>query len=80
VISTDSLGPGSLIDHGVNGVLCPVDDDKVMGDAIKWVFRDADFAQSLAEKGWQTYQENFTEDIVVQHYLAFFDAIMKDKG
>lgn len=76
VIAADSLGPGMLIEHGVNGVLCGVDDDKAMGDAIKWVFRDPDFAYSLAQNGWETYQRNYTESVVVEQYLAFFDKVV----
>lgn len=77
VIAADSLGPGTLIDHGKNGVLCPVDDDRAMGDAIKWVFSDESFAHQLATKGWETYQQNFTEKVVVEKYLEFFDKVTK---
>lgn len=78
VIAADSLGPGTLIDHAKNGVLCAVDDEKAMGDAIKWVFRDPEFATRLAEAGWETFQQNFTEKVVVQKYLDFFDKIVKE--
>jgi len=78
VIAADSLGPGTLIKHGENGVLCPVDDDKAMGDAIKWVFGDVEFAQKLATAGWETYQQEFTEEVVVQKYLEFFEKITKE--
>jgi len=80
VVAADSLGPGTLIEHGENGVLCPVDDDKAMGDAIKWVFNDPEFARSLAEKGWETYQRDFTEEVVVQKYLEFFEKITQNKN
>ncbi|MDV7339205.1 glycosyltransferase [Terasakiella sp. A23] len=78
VIAADSLGPGTLINHGDNGVLCPVDDDRAMGDAIKWVFSDQEFAHNLAKAGWETYQRDFTEAVVVQKYLDFFDKVTKD--
>jgi len=75
VIAADSLGPGILINHGENGVLCPVDDDKAMADAIKWVFSDQEFAQKLATNGWETFQRDFTESVVVQKYLDFFEKV-----
>ncbi|SCA56897.1 putative glycosyltransferase [Candidatus Terasakiella magnetica] len=78
VIAADSLGPGTLIEHGENGVLCPVDNDKAMGDAIKWVFSDQDFAYKLATRGWESYQRDFTEEVVVQKYLEFFEKITQD--
>ncbi len=80
VIAADSLGPGTLITHGENGVLCPVDDEKSMGDAIKWVFGDQEFAHKLAQNGWDTFQQNFTESVVVRKYLDFFEQILKDKA
>lgn len=77
VVAADSLGPGTLIEHGKNGVLCPVDDDVEMANAIKWVFSDQEFAHNLATKGWETYQREFTEEVVVQKYLDFFEKIIK---
>lgn len=77
VIAADSLGPGTLITHGENGVLCAVDDDKAMGDAIKWVFSDQQFAYNLATKGWETFQAEFTEEVVVKKYLDFFEQVTK---
>lgn len=77
VVATDSLGPGTLITHGEDGVLCAVDDDKALGDAIKWVFSDQEFAHRLATNGWKTYQEGFTEKVVVDKYLEFFDKITR---
>ncbi|NVK20647.1 MAG: glycosyltransferase [Methylocystaceae bacterium] len=78
VIAADSLGPGTLINHGDNGVLCPVDNDKAMADAIKWVFGDQEFAYKLATNGWNTFQNEFTEKVVVEKYLDFFDKVTKD--
>lgn len=78
VVAADSLGPGTLIEHGKNGVLCPVDDDKAMADSIKWVFSDQEFAYKLATNAWETYQRDFTEQVVVQKYLDFFEKITKE--
>jgi glycosyltransferase involved in cell wall biosynthesis len=77
VIAADSLGPGTLIQHGETGILCPVDDDRAMADAIKWVFSDQAFAHRLATKAWDVYQHEFTEKVVVQKYLDFFQKIIK---
>jgi len=79
VIAADSLGPGTLISHGQDGVLCPVDDVKAMGDAIKWVFGDQEFAHKLATNGWNTFQREFTEKVVVDKYLEFFEKIAHAK-
>jgi len=78
VIAADSLGPGTLIEHGVNGVLCPVDDFDAMASSIKWVFGDQEFAHGLATKAWENYQSEFTEEVVVQKYLDFFEKIIKE--
>lgn len=78
VIAADSLGPGTLITHGHDGVLCPVDDEKAMADSIKWVLGDPDFANQLAQNGWETYQKNFTQSVVVQQYLEFFEKVVRE--
>lgn len=75
VVAADSLGPGTLINHLQSGVLSPVDDAPAMADALAAVLEDPELADHIAEGGYATFQERFTEKVVIQQYLDFFERI-----
>ena len=72
VISTDTFGPGTMIEHMETGILTPVDDPMTLANAIRFVLNDADLRTRLAEGGRAAYEERFTEDSVVERYMQFF--------
>ena len=75
VVAADSMGPGTLIENMESGVLVPIDDELLMARAIRGVLDDEDLARRIAENGYQTYQDNFTEAGVVEQYLEFFKKV-----
>ncbi|MFN3076578.1 MAG: glycosyltransferase, partial [Alphaproteobacteria bacterium] len=75
VVAADSIGPAKLIRDGVNGVLVPVDDATALGQALGRVLRESDLAHHIAEEGRKTFQEHFTEAVVIAQYQAFFERI-----
>lgn len=75
VVAADSMGPGTLIENMESGVLVPIDDEILMARAIRGVLDDEDLARRIAENGYQTYQDNFTEARVVEQYLEFFKKV-----
>lgn len=78
VVAADSLGPGVLIEQEENGVLVPVDDSASLAYAIGKVLGDENLRSHIARHGRATYEERFTEDIVVSQYLDFFNSIAKE--
>ena len=76
VVAADSYGPGTLIDHMESGILVPTEDAVMLAKAIRLVIGDPDLAESIALKGFETYQARFTEAAVVQKYLDFFQRIL----
>ncbi len=75
VVAVDSMGPGTLIENMESGVLVPINDEILMARAIRGVLDDEDLARRIAENGYQTYQDNFTEARVVEQYLEFFKKV-----
>ncbi|MEK9672763.1 MAG: glycosyltransferase [Rhodospirillaceae bacterium] len=75
VIAADSMGPGTLIEHMDSGVLVPVDDPDALACAIRGVINDPDLAEHIAVRGFEVYQERFTEAQVVKRYLDFFQSV-----
>lgn len=79
VAAAASQGPGQLIDHGVNGLLCPVEDALALAKAADSLIKDAALAQDLAGAGNAAYRGQYTEGHVVQQYQDFFDTIAADR-
>jgi glycosyltransferase involved in cell wall biosynthesis len=73
VVAAAAAGPTELITHEVNGLLCPINDASQMAQAIAKVH--GSMVQSLCSEGWQQYQKFFSEQIVVDKYLNFFESV-----
>jgi len=78
VVAADSLGPGTLIDQGTTGVLVPINDSGALAKSLKRVVEDEGLRRMLAENGKAAYDADFTENIVVEKYLSFFEKLMSD--
>jgi glycosyltransferase involved in cell wall biosynthesis len=76
VVAADSLGPGVLIDQNKNGVLVPINDAKSLANGIQRVLGDENLQSAIARNGRATYEEHFTESIVVEQYLSFFESFV----
>ncbi len=66
-------GPAELIEHGVTGLVVPVDDAAALAGAIRRLLDDRAMGARLAEAGHAAYEADFTEDMVVRRYLEFFE-------
>ncbi len=78
VVAADSQGPGALIENEKNGMLVPIDDGEAMATAIKKVLDDDALRAKIAKNGRASYEQNFTEDIVVDAYVSFFKKLIED--
>ena len=76
VIATDSLGPGTLISHMESGILTPVDNAVELARAIRHVLDDQTLRDRIARGGRSAFESYFTENIVIDHYLRFFERIV----
>jgi len=68
VISTDChSGPNEIIEHGVNGILVPIDIEK-LAESIIWVLTDIEFAERIARRGRESV-EKYNNIEIFEHYL-----------
>jgi glycosyltransferase involved in cell wall biosynthesis len=69
VISTNcQSGPNEIINHGKNGMLVPIADDKAMGDIIISVLQNAELRNSLIKKAKDSIIDYSLEVILKQYY------------
>jgi len=77
VVACASQGPSQLIESGVNGLLCPIDDAAALAAAMGHLLSAPGTAAALAAAGRQAYEQRFTEAAVVARYLEFFDRVKR---
>ena len=76
VVATASEGPGWLIEDGTDGVLAPVDDADLLGEAIARLVSDAELGPRLVAAGRRRFEADFTEDAVVAKFLGLFEKVL----
>ena len=76
VIAAASEGPGWLIEDGTDGLLAPVDDVDLLGEAITRLASDTQLASRLVAAGRRRFETDFTEDAVVAKFLALFEKVL----
>lgn len=75
VVAARSAGPAGLIQSGENGLLAPLEDAEVLASHLNALSHNPALRTSIAEGGWQTYQNLFTEDKVVDQYVSFLNRL-----
>ncbi len=76
VVATDSDGPGALVNHLISGVLVPVDNELLMGKAIRNLLADEHLKEKVIVNGQKQFAEFFTEEVVPQSYIQFFEKVL----
>ena len=77
VVATEATGPKALIQTGLNGLLTPLNDASALSTSIQSVLSSEDHATALAEQGFRTYNEKFTEERVTSLYRNFFAVVTR---
>lgn len=79
VVAADSAGPKSLITHLENGLLAPIDDINQLATAIQEVLQKKALFKKIAQAGYQSYMDSFTEEKIIAQYIDFFERIHGQK-
>lgn len=77
VVAAAAEGPGWLIEDGTDGLLAPVDNADLLGEAIARLASDRQLAPRLVAAGRRRFESDFTEDAVVTKFLGLFEKILR---
>ncbi len=69
IITTRTSGAIDIIEDRKNGILVSPGDEKSIREAVFMLKNDHELCSMLAENGFKTYRQEFTEDIVLQQYI-----------
>lgn len=60
VVATRCGGPIDIVDHGVNGLLVPVEDPIALAEAVEQLLQDRAMAERFTENAQRTWLQRFT--------------------
>jgi glycosyltransferase involved in cell wall biosynthesis len=75
VVAQASQGPVQLIRSGESGLLSPLEDVSALASDLRSVLDDNALSDTLSANGRAAFEADFTEDVVVGRYKAFFDEV-----
>lgn len=75
VVAAAAAGPKELISHEEDGLLCEVGDPAALADVITRAC--GGMAKRLSAQGLRKYQKTFSEEVVVDKYLKFFESVRR---
>lgn len=80
VIATDIRGCREVVDHGVNGMLVPVQDPDALAAAITTLGESADLRDEMSRAAQTKAASTFDEERVVERVLSSYRAVARRKG
>lgn len=76
VVATDCpSGPSEILEGGV-GILVPMDDAKMLSDALRKVLQDTTLRDHLAREGRRRVEERYSLDRMVSAYERLFEEVV----
>ena len=76
VVASEIGGLPEIIEHGVNGLLCPVEDVSALSQAMKELINDPSRCHEMGRIGRQLVHDKFTWDINNQKYIEIFSSLV----
>jgi glycosyltransferase involved in cell wall biosynthesis len=64
-----------IVEHGRDGFLCPVDDDKALARAIEGLASDRTRLAAMSLAAWEKVRDRFSLQRMIQDYVTLFDEI-----
>lgn len=77
VAALASQGPVELITEGKNGLLSPLEDEKLLAQSIQKLLDSPEFSNKIAQAGRQKFETEFSKEIVLNQWLDFLSKVEK---
>ncbi|EUK18585.1 glycosyltransferase [Commensalibacter papalotli (ex Servin-Garciduenas et al. 2014)] len=77
VAALASQGPLELITDGENGLLSPLEDEKLLAQSIQKLLDSADFSSKIAKAGRKKFETEFSKETVLQQWYDFLSKVEK---
>ena len=77
LIASNIYGLREHIEHGVNGMLCEVEDVDGLAKNLQMVLEDAGLRERLVAGGTKTYEAKFSKQAVINNLLNTYEEIIR---
>ncbi len=77
VIVSDIGGPGKMIKNKINGIKFEKDNIFDLVAKIKDLDSNSNLRKKIIKNGFQFFKENYSEKVIVEKYIKFFERIKK---
>ena len=77
LVAAKAEGPRQYVAHGVNGLLCEIDDVADLVDKLRTVLGDGEMRARLVAGGRKSYESLFSKDVAVASLLEAYREIMR---
>jgi glycosyltransferase involved in cell wall biosynthesis len=75
VVATSTDGPASLIIHGKNGLLVPINDAALLADAIGQLLHNPLMRETLGREGYATLQAQYTPEKIREQLESILEDV-----
>jgi glycosyltransferase involved in cell wall biosynthesis len=79
-VATTVGGAPEAVEHGVNGLLVPADDDAALADALLQLIRDSGGARQLGESARRTTCARYSMEAMVDRYVKLYAELSESAG
>ena len=75
VVVSDTGGPGALVKNSVNGLKFKNEDFFDLIEKVKYLESKKSLVKKLIKNGYNDYESKFSEQIIINKYIKFFEKI-----
>jgi glycosyltransferase involved in cell wall biosynthesis len=77
VVSTATIGPLEIIDHGKTGLITPIDDSGAMADALYTLADDCELRSEMCDQANRQLVRRYSEATIIGQYRDLYDSIIR---
>lgn len=76
VIATDATSIPEVVDNGVTGILCPIDDIDAFVSACRKLAADRKLCERFGKAGRKRAEEIFSEEMILSQYIDLYRSLL----
>ena len=80
VIATNATSIPEVVDDGITGILCPMNDVDAFVRACRKLADDRELCGRFGEAGRKRAEEVFSEEVIVSQYIDLYNELIKDRN
>ena len=77
MIASDIPGCLELVEHGVNGIVVPVNDATALADAIECLVHDPEERKRLGTAGRRCVEKYFSEETITGQTMSLYEDLSR---